>query len=317
MKRKITLTGANLVFFTFASLFAFSQFILLIIIIIISTVFGEFYARDFLIRNIYLLTFINEFIIILIPVLIYAFVKKLNFREVFRFKKLKFIPSLLIIVMSVPAYFVALMLNSTVVYFLQFLGDIPVQLIPTPKNLPELLAGIFFIAVTPGICEEMMHRGLLLTAYEKRGTVKALVITSLFFGIFHFDITNLLGPVFLGFVIGYYVVRTDSIFAGMLAHFLNNTIAELIQYFTSSDREPERIIITSQEMLSIILYGIVSIIILGFFMLLFKKFTEGKYIYKPPISNIKVDFISIISHWPITLIILLYIFMTFIYLITL
>ncbi len=315
-KAKVTVTGANMVFFNFAVLFILSQIVLLFIIVVISAFYGDYYAKDFLKNNIYIITFINEYVLILAPVLIYAFVKKLNFKEVFRIKKPGFIPSILIVFMSVPAYFIALMLNSIVIYFLQFIGDIPLQPIPVPKNLSELLIGIFFIAITPGICEEMMHRGLLLTAYEKRGTLKAIVITSIFFGFFHFDITNLLGPIFLGLIIGYYVIRTDSIFAGMLAHFLNNAIAEIFQYFANTGVEPEKIVITNQELISIILYGIAGAIILGILMFLFKKVTKNKYVYKPPIANTGKDIISIVTHWPITLIILLYIFMTVIYLIS-
>ncbi len=315
-KTKVTVTGANLVFFNFAVLFMLSQIVLLFIIVVINAFYGEYYSKNFLENNIYFITFINEYIIILTPVLIYAFAKKLNFKEVFRLKKPGFLPSVLIVFMSVPAYFIALMLNSIVIYFLQFIGDIPVQPIPVPQNLSELLIGTFFIAISPGICEEMMHRGLLLTAYEKRGTVKAIVITSIFFGLFHFDITNLLGPIFLGLVIGYYVIRTDSIFAGMLAHFLNNTIAELIQYFTGTSSEPEKIVISNQELVSVILYGIAGIIILSILIFLFKKITENKYIYKPPIASTRKDIASIVTHWPIALIIILYIFMAALYLIS-
>lgn len=314
-KTKVTVKGANLIFFNFVVLFIISQIILLFIIVIISAFYGEYYAKDFIKNNIYIITFINEYILILAPVLIYAFTKRLNFKEVFRIKKPGVLPSVLIVLMSLPAYFIALMLNSIVIYFLQFITEIPVQPIPVPQNFGELLVGIFFIAITPGICEEMMHRGLLLAAYEKRGTVKAIVITSIFFGLFHFDIKNLLGPIFLGLVIGYYVIRTDSIFAGMLAHFLNNLIAELFQYFTATGVYPEKIVITEQELFSVVIYGIAGIIVLGAFMLLFKKATENKYVYKPSISNIRKDIISIVTHWPIVLIILLYIFMAGMYLI--
>ena len=65
------------------------------------------------------------------------------------------------------------------------------------------------------VCEELMHRGFLLTAYERRGSYRAVVIIAILFGLFHFDIMNLAGPIFLGLIIGYYVIRTGSIFAGI------------------------------------------------------------------------------------------------------
>ncbi|HOJ10170.1 MAG TPA: CPBP family intramembrane metalloprotease [Clostridiales bacterium] len=314
MKNKVTVTGANFIFFIFAALFIFSQFVLTIIIGISSAIYGPDYANDFVSRNIYILTVINEYLFILGPVIVYAIIKKLDFKETFRLNSPGLFPSVLIVLMSVPAYFVASMLNSLVIYLLQFLGNIPPQPIPVPRNINELLAGMFFIALTPGICEEMLNRGLLLKAYENRGTVKAIIVSSIFFGIFHFDITNLLGPIFLGLLIGYYVVRTNSIFAGILAHFLNNAIAELLQYFFVNEIETEITSISGQEVLSAILYGVVGLMVLGILALLFKKVTEGRYSYKPPISSIKKDVISIITHWPILLVILLYILMAMLYL---
>ena len=317
MRSKITVTGANIVFFIFAVLFLLSQFILTIFISTSVIINGPEYANNFLQENIYPITFINEYLFILTPVIIYALIKKLNFKEVFRLKSPGLIPAFLIILMSVPAYFVALSLNSIVIYLLQFIGPIPAQPIPVPRNLQELVIGIFFIAVTPGICEEMLHRGLLLKAYEKRGTIKALIITSIFFGIFHFDINNLLGPIFLGLLIGYYVIRTNSIFAGMIAHFLNNAFAEIMQYFYARDLQIETVRISGLDLLSAITYGIIGFLVLSVFIVLFRKVTEKRCSYMPPISSIKEDVISVISHWPIIIIVLLYVVMVVLSLITL
>jgi len=317
MKNKVTVTGANLVFLIFVVLYMFTQFILSVVMSILAFTGSIDNPVQFVKNNIYILTFINEYFLILGPVLIYAFTKKLDFKYVFRFKSPGLIPTILIILMAVPAYFVALALNSTVIYFLQFIGKIPTQPIPAPKNIPELLVGLFFIAVTPGICEEMLHRGLILRAYERRGTIKALIISSIFFGIFHFDITNLLGPIFLGLLIGYYVLRTDSIFAGIIAHFLNNAFAELLQFFFAGEIEAEYIAISGRDLLATILYGIAGLIALSVLITIFKKVTDNKSSYVPPISDIKGDIVSIISHWPIIIIILIYIVTVIFYLITL
>ena len=180
MKNRVTVTGANLVFLIFVTLYMFSQLVLSILMGILALTDGMENSVEFIKNNIYTLTFINEYFFMLGPVLIYAFVKKLDFKDVFRIRSPGLFPTILIILMAVPAYFVALALNSIVIYFLQFIGQIPAQPIPVPKNVPELLMGIFFIAITPGICEEVLHRGLILRAYEKRGTYKALVISSIF-----------------------------------------------------------------------------------------------------------------------------------------
>lgn len=296
MNKRITLTGANIVFFIFSIVFIVYQLVLALIL-----------GSEFITENIYLVVLINEFVMILIPVTIYILIKKADFKETFRIRKLKPVHGIIVFFLSITAYPVAMMLNNIVVYFLQFVGDIPAQPVPIPKNLEELLVGLLIIAVSPAICEELLHRGLLLSAYERRGSMKAIVFTALFFGIFHFDITNFLGPVFLGLLIGYYVIRTNSIFAGMLAHFLNNAISETIQFFITDKSIPEKVTVSSQELDQVMLLGLAGLILTGLLLAVFKKATEGKAVIIPSISRIKNDLVSILSHWPVILILLLYI----------
>jgi membrane protease YdiL (CAAX protease family) len=240
----------------------------------------------------------------------------LPIKETFRLNKIGLVPSVIIILASFPAYFAALMFNNIVIYFLQFIGDIPQQPIPVPENVSQLLVGIFVIAVSPAICEELLHRGLMMKAYEKRGTFKAIIITSIFFGMFHFDITNLLGPIFLGIIIAYYVVRTNSIFAGMLAHFMNNAIAELIYYFTAHQRKAGPVKISLEELQAIIIIGLIGLFFVWILMIFFNRATRGKAVIHPPISSVKKDIVSIASHWPIVTIIVLFITLTGLYLVS-
>ncbi len=300
---KVTVTGANIVLFIFSGVFIIYQ-------IIFTLIFGE----DFFTENIYLSIVINEVVLILIPVLIYALIKKVDFRETFRFRRFKPIQAILIVALSVPAYFVASMINNIVYFLFQFIGDMPVQPIPVPDSPAEYLVGLLAVAVLPGICEEMMHRGLLLKAYERRGSMKAIIITAIFFGLFHFDLTNLLGPIFLGVLIGYYVIRTNSIFAGMLAHFMNNAIAETIQYLWGDRTNPEKIVISAGELGQVILLGCAGIIVTLALISVFKNLTAQTVRLNPPISSVKRDIASISSHWPVIGFMLLYFLMSLLFL---
>ncbi len=304
MNRKVTLTGANILFFIFAVVFIGYQLVLGIIL------------GDRLYDHLYTVVLVNEFVMILGPVLIYCLVKKINIRETFRFNNPGLVPTLLVVLISVPAYFVAAMLNNVLIYFLQFIGKLPATPIPVPRNLQELAAGILVIAVAPGICEEIMHRGLLLRAYEKRGSYKAVVIVSVFFGIFHFDITNFFGPVFLGLIIGYYVIRTNSIFAGMLAHFLNNTIAEVIQYFWGDKTPPDTLTVSWPDLQQLLLIGAGCAVVTGALLVLFKKVTANRAVIIPPISTARQDAQAVLSHWPVILVFVLYVLMLLLYLFT-
>lgn len=302
MKNKITVTGVNILFFIFVFLFFLFQIVL--------TALSIFFGEGFIENSVYGILLVNEYVLILIPAVLFVLLNRLGFREVLRFNRLGVIPALLIIPLSIAAYFVANVLNVLVVYALQFIGDVQNQMIPTPKNLPELFVGILIVAVSPAICEEIMHRGLILKAYENRGSVKAVYITAFYFGLFHFDITNFLGPVLLGGLIGYYVLRTNSILAGFLAHFINNTIAELLNYILMDEAGTNvsgSTRITLPELGSYVIYGIIGLLALLLLIRLFNSATEGRAVLKPPVSRIRDDIRSLLSHWPIAIIVFLYI----------
>ena len=82
-----------------------------------------------------------------------------------------------------------------------------------------LVAQIFCLAVSPGICEEAMFRGLLLPLLRRGfGTWRGLLLSSLLFGAFHLNFHRLLPTTIVGFGLGLILVRTSSLLPCMLAH---------------------------------------------------------------------------------------------------
>ena len=297
MKNKLTLTGANVLYFIVAIALLGYQFIA-------SFIFGEAFAK-----NLYTVVIINQVLIGSFPVL-YCVINRIDIREAFRIRKLEPAPALVIVLTAVPLYLGALMFNTIVMYVLQTVAEVPGQNLPALETPLDLTVGILIIAVMPGICEELMFRGLLLTAYEKRGSYRAVVFVSILFGLFHFDITNLAGPVFLGLVFGYYVVRTGSIFAGILAHFLNNLIAELIQYLWTDPNSSESLLLTWQDLLSFIALGIPALIVAAALLYLFRYVTEGKTEIIRPIARPGQDVKAVVTHWPVAAVLAIYVVLT-------
>lgn len=302
MNKKLTFTGANIFFLVFTLVFLAYQMIL------------GFFMGSAIYDKMFLIITINE-LGILAFVLIYCLIKKINIKEAFRFNNPGFLPMVMITIISLPAIFVASMLNSLVIYFLQFIGDVPASTIPVPQNAQELLLGLLVVAVLPGICEELMHRGLLLRAYERRGSYKAVAVIAVFFGLFHFDITNLLGPIFLGLIIGYYVIRTNSIYAGIYAHFLNNMISVLVQYLSKAP-QAETLAISEVELVSSVVFGIISLAITIGLLYVFKKVTQKRAVVVAPIARVGQDIKAVLSHWPIIIVIVLYFLMTMLYILS-
>lgn len=86
--------------------------------------------------------------------------------------------------------------------------------------------GLFHIALIPAFAEEFLFRGYILRAFEKSwGIIVAIIVSSLIFGMFHLQITNLLPLAALGAMLAVLTVYSGSIWPAVLAHFINNGAA--------------------------------------------------------------------------------------------
>jgi membrane protease YdiL (CAAX protease family) len=83
---------------------------------------------------------------------------------------------------------------------------------------------ILAYAALPAFCEEFVFRGLLISEYEKRSTTSAVVLSSLFFALLHFDIERFPVYFFAGLILAVILYATRSLLAVMLIHFCNNMI---------------------------------------------------------------------------------------------
>ena len=307
MNNKITVTGVNKVFLFVAII----NIVFSLIVELVDIAYG-----GFLDDNMMLLLLMIQFYCVLFPALFYMIGNKINIKETLRFNSPGILPSFLIILISAPAFYAASALNSVVIYILQFIGQAPEDtVIPLPQNLGEVFISILVIAVAPSVCEEILHRGILLKAYENRGTMKAVVISGIMFGVFHFDITNLFGPILLGILFGYYVVKTNSIFAGVIAHFMNNFLATVLQYLTK-DLENDMSFYTLEDLGYTLMFGVICTAFVFMLLIGFNLATKGKYIIRKSRTNIISDVLSIVSHWPVAIVIVLYTMFTGLYLLT-
>ncbi len=179
-------------------------------------------------KSIYYQIIITQYIVILLPAILFMLIKKYKFKEVLRLNKISAKQVILSALIPIFAYPIGLFFNYMTIIIISLFGDLQPSPIPIPENVSMFLVSILLIAVTPGICEEIMFRGVIFSAYERIGAKKAIIITGLLFGLFHFDIQNILGPAFLGILFAYMVYKTNSIYVSMIAHAVNNSIALIL-----------------------------------------------------------------------------------------
>jgi len=168
----------------------------------------------------------GEVLLVLIPPLIFLIYFRYDVIKVLRLRKISLLNLFIVfwlVVFSIPLAGVVNILNMLLVKLI--FGRLTSVDIPVATNWMALLLGILVIGGSAGLCEEFLFRGVIQRGFERFGITKAIIITSILFGLLHRDMQRLFGTAILGALIGFIVYRTNSIYGGMFAHFTNNSIA--------------------------------------------------------------------------------------------
>ena len=90
-----------------------------------------------------------------------------------------------------------------------------------------LAANLLAIAIVPAICEELFFRGVLLTWLKDsfRNKHLAVWLSAIVFSAIHVQFFGFFPRMLLGVYLGYIFLWTGSLWAPIIAHFLNNAIA--------------------------------------------------------------------------------------------
>jgi len=154
-------------------------------------------------------------------------VLKLNFRDVFpvSFPRLSQVIGVFIMVpagmlISASTIFPVLVLFPEFMETAQIIGEL-FQTVPG-------LTGWMIIAISPAICEEALHRGVIQYTFQRSGFKNKWIIIlcmGLIFGIFHLSPVRFFPTAIIGMIITYIVIESKNILLAVLYHFINNTIS--------------------------------------------------------------------------------------------
>lgn len=92
----------------------------------------------------------------------------------------------------------------------------------TDGSIPSSLYLFVAYAILPAICEEFVFRGILCYEYENGGVMRAILFSSAFFALLHFNPINIMTYLLSGVVLSLVLYASRSLIGAMLAHFLYN-----------------------------------------------------------------------------------------------
>ena len=106
------------------------------------------------------------------------------------------------------------------------------------KLFAELDTPFWFLivgAVFAPLVEEIFFRGFLFQGFRARyGWVAGMLISAAIFAVAHLDLVVLIPTFILGCLLAYLYHRSNSLWPGVIVHFLVNSFGLLAAYFASN-----------------------------------------------------------------------------------
>ena len=170
-------------------------------------------------------------LLILVMALVFAKVMGFPFRTLFPVK----MPSILPVIGTILIWFSSYLLDMVFILIQYRLFPMKMEELNSGMSnmmtsIPFLLS-VFLIAVMPAVCEEAVHRGVIIhTLYPIRRKWLVVVIMGIYFGLFHTDPLRFLPTAVMGAALSYIMLETENMVYPSLFHFVNNFFPILMQY---------------------------------------------------------------------------------------
>jgi len=202
--------------------------------------------------------FLVQWVIILLPALWYWKRCRLAPVSFARLKPLepRFIPTVL--ALAFGFWTVTVMLSGMIFIVMALFGYEPMELLPVPETSGEYLILFLLVVVSAGFCEEVLFRGTVMPSLEKYGLIPAIFFSALLFALFHLNFMQFISSFILGTVIALVVIKTGSLWAGVLFHMVNNFLALANMYLVTALEE-----YMYQSMVFEMLFGMLYLLIIA------------------------------------------------------
>lgn len=235
---------------------------------------------------IYIVTAITAMVLIS---LIYCVLSNTPLRDLIPLHKSKEYPIIPIIVVGFALSLVTNQISALLDYNLSLFGITSSSSSDIEATSSfEFVLNIIDTAIIPAIVEEFAFRGVILGKLRKYGDNFAIVVSAVLFGIMHGNLTQAPFAFVIGLILGFAVVKTNTIITSMFIHFLNNLFSVFISIMNSSA------LFTQLQVSTIYSFCVIIAIAAGLFfsMILSRKKSFFKIDIKDEIIPFKQKIIS-------------------------
>lgn len=115
--------------------------------------------------------------------------------------------------------------------------EIPSPDFSIPQNTIYLVLFMAYTCLIAPVFEEIIFRGYILNNLRKYGNLTAIIVSSIFFSMFHFNLVQLVNPILMGIILSFIVIKSESITQAIIVHMFNNIMAMLTTVISSIDSQ--------------------------------------------------------------------------------
>lgn len=217
-------------------------FISLVLFVGIRIIFGLGFLNSIpeLWQDIISTVLIQIVVMFLVPFLFYMLFFKKKPKETFSnlgFKKITLKAVLICLLIGLIAFFLNIVVSSIFNGIIQAFGYKQSGSSGSGDySILSFFVNVLCVAILPALCEEFLHRGLLMRGLFNSISVKhALIISSLCFGLMHLNIVQFFYATILGVLIGFVSIVGKSIWPAIIIHFVNNFVNVYLSFASKNN----------------------------------------------------------------------------------
>lgn len=131
--------------------------------------------------------------------------------------------------------------------------------VPMPGGVTGVMTSIIRIVVVAAIAEELTLRGYVMGNLRKYGDRFAIIVSSIVFALMHGNLVQAPFALIAGFGIGYFTVKTGTLWTAVAIHAANNFISTAISYAMDYFSEEAVSLLYSFALYGFIFFGLIAI----------------------------------------------------------
>ena len=154
--------------------------------------------------------------------------------------------------------------------FLTFMSGLGFSLtspeVPMPEGSAGFLLSFVRVVVVAAMAEELSLRGYIMGNLRRYGDLFAIGASAVLFAIMHGNLVQAPFALIAGFAIGYFTVKTGTLWTAVLIHGINNFISLALSYMLDYTDEETGALLTS-----FIIFGLGTVGIISTFIFVFRN----------------------------------------------